>query len=298
MHPQPGIFGLGTVEHCYVELDLTGDDGRDLAVALAGLSGPETTVAGVSVVVAFRPELWAAIAPHDSPPGVRSFVAIESNGVRMPSTQHDAWLWVAGGSRDAVFDSTLRVVRQVEALATVATEVTGWIYEHDRDLTGFIDGTENPSMIEAPGVAAVGDGPGEGASVVLVQQWRHLPSFARLPVDAQEQVIGRSKADSVELSEDVMPPDSHVSRTVVEEGGEELDIYRRNTAYGGPTAHGTMFVAFCRDQHPFDMMLRRMAGAGDGVRDALTRHTEALTGAYYVAPSADALGRLLPSTIG
>jgi putative iron-dependent peroxidase len=86
-----------------------------------------------------------------------------------------------------------------------------------------------------------------------------------------------------------MPADSHVSRTVVEEDGVELQIYRRNTAYGGPTQHGTMFVAFCRDQRPFELMLRKMLGAGDGVRDALTRHTQPLTGAYYVAPSLPAL---------
>jgi putative iron-dependent peroxidase len=289
--PQPGIFALGTVEHCYVELDLV-DAGRgpELVAALAALSGPETTVAGVSVVVAFRPELWASVAgPGQAPGGVASFAEIEGSGLRMPSTQHDAWLWVAGGSRDAVFDSTLRVVRALEPVATVASEVTGWLYQHDRDLTGFIDGTENPSMIEAPDVAVVPEGPGAGASVVLVQQWRHLQAFGHLPTDTQEKVIGRTKADSVELGEDVMPADSHVSRTVVVEDGRELQIYRRNTAYGGPTEHGTMFVAFCREQHPFDAMLRRMAGAGDGVRDALTRYTEPLTGAYYVAPSLDAL---------
>jgi putative iron-dependent peroxidase len=293
VHPQPGIFALGTVEHCYAELDLVdAGRGRDLAGALAALSGPETTVAGVSVVVALRPELWARIAPDDAPPGVRSFLEIAGNGLRMPSTQHDAWLWVAGGSRDAVFDSTLRVVRQLDGVASVATEVTGWLYQHHRDLTGFIDGTENPSMIEAPDVAVVPGGAGAGSSVVLVQQWLHLSSFGHLPTDAQERVIGRTKPDSVEFDEDSMPPDSHVARTVVEEGGRELRIYRRNTAYGGPTEHGTMFVAFCREQRPFEAMLERMAGAGDGIRDALTRYTEPLTGAYYVAPSLAALSRL------
>jgi putative iron-dependent peroxidase len=293
MHPQPGIFALGTIEHCYVELDVVGGaGGLGLAVALARLSGPETTVAGVSVVVAFRPELWASIAPEHAPAETGSFVAIEGAGLLMPATQHDAWLWVAGGSRDAVFDSTLRVIRRLDGIAGVATEVTGWIYEHDRDLTGFIDGTENPSMIEAPNVAVVPDGPGAGSSIVLVQQWRHLPTFARLTDAEQERVIGRTKPDSVELEGDAMPADSHVSRSVVEEDGEELKIYRRNTAYGGPTEHGTMYVAFCREQRTFDLMLRRMTGAGDGIRDALTRHAQPLTGAYYVAPSLSALAAL------
>jgi len=297
MHPQPGIFGLGTVEHCYVELDLIGrGDGRDLTAALAMLSGPETTVAGVGVVVALRPELWASIAPGDAPAEARSFDELEGSGLRMPSTQHDAWVWIAGGSRDAVFDSTLRVVRGLDGIARVASEVTGWLYRHDRDLTGFIDGTENPSMTEAPDVAVVPEGPGAGASIVLVQKWRHSPSFGRLATDEQERVIGRTKEDSVELDPSVMPPDSHVSRTSVQEDGEELQIYRRNTAYGGPTEHGTMFVAFCREQRPFEVMLRRMAGVDDGVRDALTRYAQPLSGGYYVAPSLQALSRLARST--
>jgi putative iron-dependent peroxidase len=76
----------------------------------------------------------------------------------MPATQHDAWLWVAGGARDAVFDSTLTVLRQLDGLAAVAHEVGGRIYQHTSDLTGFVDGTENPPMIEALDVAAVPDG--------------------------------------------------------------------------------------------------------------------------------------------
>jgi putative iron-dependent peroxidase len=295
MHPQPGIFALGTVEHSYVELDLlSGARAENLAATLAALSGPETTVAGVSVVVAFRPELWATVAPADAPVDVRSFASIEGAGLDMPSTQHDAWFWVAGGSRDAVFDSTLRIIRQLDGVAEVATETTGWLYQHDRDLTGFIDGTENPSMIDAPDVAVVPDGPGAGASVVLFQQWRHLLSFGRLSVPEQERIIGRTKPDSVELDEDVMPPDSHVTRTTVDDDGVELRIYRRNTAYGGPTDHGTMFVGFCREQRPLELMLQRMAGVGDGVRDALTRYTRPLSGAYYVAPSLAALSGLIP----
>jgi putative iron-dependent peroxidase len=128
---------------------------------------------------------------------------------------------------------------------------------------------------------------------VPVQQWRHLPSWETLAVAEQELVIGRTKDDSTELADDVMPADSHVSRTVVEQDGEELEVYRRNTAYGDATDHGTVFVAFCATQRPLALMLERMAGHGDGIRDALTRHTQALTGAYYVAPSATSLLHLL-----
>ena len=292
MQPQPGIFALGTAEHCFVELDLAdGAAASDLVGALAGLSGPETTISGVSFVVGFRPELWRSVAGSASDSGsagtgpVRSFEEIRGPDFTMPATQHDAWFWIAGGARDVVFDSTVLVLDAVGSRATVASELGGWLYQHSRDLTGFIDGTENPSMIEAASVAVDGG----GSSVLLYQKWRHLPSWRTLKVEEQERVIGRTKADSVELDEEVMPEDSHVSRNVVEEDGEELAIYRRNVAYGGPTDHGTVFVGFCATQHPLETMLRRMAGVGDGVRDALTRYTTPLSGAYYVVPSVDAL---------
>ncbi len=301
--PQPGIFALGVPEHCYVELDLlAGADPADLVGRLAGLSGPETTVAGLSVVVGFRPELWAGLAgataplaTPDRPAGAtpappRSFEGVQGPDVGFPATQHDAWVWVAGGTRDVVFDSIRRVFAAVAGVAAPASEVTGWLYQHRRDLTGFIDGTENPSVLEAADVAVADD----GSSVLLYQLWRHNDSWSALSVDEQERVIGRTKPDSVELDGSRMPPDSHVRRNVVEEDGRELRIYRRNVAYGGPSDHGTVFVGFCAEQRPLQVMLERMAGVGDGIRDALTRHTTPLSGAYYVVPAATALTGFLP----
>ena len=295
VHAQPGIFALGTTDHSFLEFDLfPGRDFKDLVTVLGGLIAPGTTIAGMNVTVGFRPELWAALAPDAAPPNVSSFEEISGAGVLMPETQHDAWVWIAGGARDVVFDSTLWVLSQLRGLATVASETGGWLYQHKRDLTGFVDGTENPSVIEAPEAAVLEEGPGAGSSVLLYQIWKHAGSWRALTVEQQEKVIGRTKPDSIELDEEHMPKDSHVSRNVVEEDGEELAIYRRNVAYGTPTDHGTVFVGFCATQHPLDIMLRRMAGHGDGIRDALTLHTSALSGAYYVIPSLEALVPYLP----
>ncbi|HWE54047.1 MAG TPA: Dyp-type peroxidase [Acidimicrobiales bacterium] len=291
MQPQPGIFSLGTPEHCYLEFDLkTGTGAAQLISVLAGLIGPETTVRGLSLVVGFRPELWGNAAPEAARSHVRSFEAIAGAGIDFPATQHDAWLWIAGGRRDVVFDSALRVMAAAAPLATVAGEITGWLYQHDRDLTGFIDGTENPPLLDAQDVAVL---PQDGSSVLLFQKWVHHPDWRHLSDSEQERVIGRTKPDSVQLDDDVMPDDSHVSRTVVEENGEELHIFRRNVGYGGPTDHGTVFVGFCATQYPLDLMLRRMAGADGGIRDALTRYTAPVSGSYYVIPSVDALARFV-----
>jgi putative iron-dependent peroxidase len=216
----------------------------------------------------------------------------------MPATPHDAWIWLAGGDRTAVFDNARSVLAATGSVARLASEVTGWLYRHDRDLTGFIDGTENPSLLEAAGVATVPTGePGAGASVLLHQLWRHDTSaWDAIGDEAQERAMGRTKPDSIELDEDAMPPDAHVARTSFEIDGVEQDIFRRNVAYGGVTDHGTVFVGFARDQFRLAEMLRRMAGTADGIRCALTNYLVPFTGAYYVIPSVEALARFSASS--
>ena len=112
---------------------------------------------------------------------------------------------------------------------------------------------------------------------------------------AQEAMIGRTKADSVELAEGVMPASAHLPRTTVTSAdGEELRILRRNTAYGTPSHHGTVFVGFSADRTRLQQMLDRMAGVPDGVRDALTRVTTPLTGGYYYVPALEQLESYAP----
>jgi putative iron-dependent peroxidase len=284
--PQPGIFAAALAEHAYLEFDLLpGVAVRDLTAALTAVGEPMPATGAINVVIGVRPSLWSPVIAADFAAPV-----VGPDGFAMPATQHDAWLWLSGADRTALFDYTRAALEVLAPVSSCASDVSGWVYHHDRDLTGFIDGTENPPRSLAPGVAAAADGPGAGCSIALVQQWRHdMQAFESLSVAEQELVIGRTKADSIELDEDRQPPTSHVSRTVVEEDGAELKIYRRNTAYGTVRDHGTMFVGFCAAQHPLAEMLRRMAGVGDGIRDALTRYTMPLTGAYYVIPPVEAL---------
>jgi putative iron-dependent peroxidase len=294
MTAQPGIFALGTSEHCYLELRLSPDsDPARLVAAVAAHTESLSTTGGVNVVVGVRPELWPGLArsrPEDSI-GMNDDV-VGPVGFRMPATQRDVWIWVSGGSRTAVFDATAALTSALAQVATVESELDGWVYQQDRDLTGFVDGTENPSAFEAPEIVAPG---GEG-SVVLVQVWEHdSAGLAAMSVEAQEAMIGRTKADSAELAEAVMPPSAHVPRTTVTSAdGEELRILRRNTAYGTPSQHGTIFVGFSADRARLQLMLDRMAGAVDGIRDELTRVTTPLTGGYYYVPSLEELASYAP----
>jgi putative iron-dependent peroxidase len=294
--PQAGIFAVGTPTHSYVEFDLrSGADGAALVAAVAQLRAPHTSMGGVNLVVGFRPELWNSLAPGEMPPDASSFAEpmVGVDSFTMPATQHDAWLWIAGPSRDVVFDVARDSATALDPIAVLADETSGWTYHGNRDLTGFEDGTENPTLLEAPSVALVPDDqPGAGSTVVLVQRWRHESDpWNALGVSGQEQAMGRTKAESIELDDDVKPADSHVAKSAIEEDGEELDIFRRNTPYGDLRDHGTYFVGFSRDKRRLDLMLRSMLGIDDHIRCALTRYTYPLTGAYYAVPSVEALAR-------
>jgi putative iron-dependent peroxidase len=283
--PQSGIFALGTASHAYLELDVApGGSGVELVALVSSLREPRTTMGGVNLVAGFRPELWREAAPEDAPSTVKGFDAdlVGIEGFVMPATQHDAVLWLSSSAYDVVFDVARAAIVALGSSATVAAETSSWPYRHDLDLTGFIDGTENPTLIEAPELVLVPDGrPGAGGTILLLQKWAHDSSaWESLPIEEQERVIGRRKLDSVEL--DDKPDDSHVASTDQDRFGK---IFRRNTPYGTVLDHGTMFVGFSADQQPLAEMLEQMAGLHDGVRDALTRYTRPLSGAYYFVPS-------------
>jgi putative iron-dependent peroxidase len=286
--PQLGIFALGTASHAYLEFDLHGGaDPRALVGALADLREPRTTIGGVNLVIGLRPELWRELQPDGMPDDLTGFnrPVTGADGFTMPATQHDAVLWLAGSAYDVVFDTSREAIGALGAVARVAHETSSWPYRHDRDLTGFIDGTENPSLAEAPEVALIGQGsPGAGGSVLLLQRWSHdVQAWESLPQTDQEQVMGRTKDDSTELEN--KPDTSHVARNDQDEFGH---VFRRNMPYGTVTDHGTMFVGFAAARAPLQRMLESMAGV-DGPRDALTRYTTPVSGAYYFVPPLSAI---------
>ena len=291
MSTQSGLFALGTASHAYLEFDARRPEAPvELVGAVAALREPRTTIGGVNLVVGFRPELWRDLVPEETPRELEGFNSdiVGPDGYTMPATQHDAVLWISGSAYDVVFDMAREAIAALEASASVADESSSWPYRHDRDLTGFIDGSENPSLIEAPEFAVIPDGiPGAGGTILLLQKWSHdADAWEALPVARQEQVIGRTKDESVEL--DDKPAESHVARTDQDEFGK---IFRRNMPYGTVTDHGTMFVGFSAQQRPLTAMLENMAGLTDGIRDELTVYTTALTGSYYFVPSTQDLRR-------
>jgi len=302
--PQFGIFAQGTIAHAFMEWDLRPDiDLQEAASVLGRLRSPTVSAGGVNLVLAFGADLWRALAPKDVPAGLGAFLPIgRLGGHHAPATQHDLWLWINGSSEDVVFEHTRAAARAIETVAQLASEQVAFVHRDSQDLTGFIDGTANPTMVEAPTAALVPDGqPGAGGSHVIAMRWVHnLDAFEALAVADQERVFGRTKAGSIELEDDAKPPTAHIARVEIEDAaGNELPIYRRSVPYGTVAEHGLYFVAFSAERSRFDTMLGRMFGTdGDGLHDHLTDFSRPVSGAYYYAPPLNLLVELaMPASV-
>lgn len=300
--PQDGIFHEGTAFHSFLEFDIAADTSPDALGAAIARTQAEAAAGApsetVQVVFGFGAALLARVADDALAPALHDFAPIVGAGGRAaPGTQCDLFVWVHGWSPGRNFEVVRTAGVALAPFGELARETSGWVYRDSRDLTGFIDGTENPDAAEAREIAVVGaDHAGAGGSFVLVQRWVHdLEAFGSLAIDEQEAVIGRTKPDSVER--DPLPPTSHVARVVNEdEQGDEIEIYRRSVPYGNATEAGLQFLAFSDDLAKFELMLARMFGTtGDGLHDRLTEYSRPVTGAFYFAPTAATMDRLAQS---
>jgi putative iron-dependent peroxidase len=296
-NPQAAVFRAGTLFHWFLHYGL--DEGVP-ASALAGPVGALRKLAAdldVALAVGFGSDAWSALAPADRPESLRPFTEISgAAGHVAVATQEDLFLWVHSDGYDRNFDFARGSRRLLDGVAHLARETPSFVYRSNRDMTGFVDGTENPSVDEAPGVCLIPDGEvGAGGTFALAQRYIHdLEGFAALPVSEQEAAIGRTKATDEEL--DPQPDGSHLSRVVIEDDdGAELEIFRRSVPYGNALEAGLYFLAFTRDLDIVQSMLERMYGAsGDGAHDRLMDFSHPVSGAYYFVPSVPLLDRVAP----
>jgi putative iron-dependent peroxidase len=287
---QPGIFAQGTRSHRHLEFDVnSGVEPAAVLDALRNLRQPSVTAGGANIVVGFRPSLWKRLCPGDAALDEFELPALAG----LARTPHDVWIWTHGTGEDIMLDVARAVAALLAKVASLQTDLAGFVYHDGRDLTGFIDGTENPPVEEANEVAVIAPGnPGAGGSFAITQRWVHdLAAFHALSVDDQQRVFGRTKPESIELDDDAKPATAHIARVVIEEDGEELEIYRRSVPYGRVHELGLYFVAFSADHTRFEKMLGRMFGAtDDGLHDRLTDFTHTVSGATYFVPSVESLG--------
>lgn len=248
--------------------------------------------------VAFGPELWAKLY-QQSPNGFKQLEPIHGS-FDMPVVAADVLIHIASARTDICFALSQAFFDGIQNQVEVLDERVCFRNFDGRDLTGFIDGTENPQFPDdRDEVALLGDDAGIFAdgSFVFAQRYAHdLDKWKKLKVDAQEHVMGRTKLENIELDDDVKPENAHVARTVVEDDeGEELEILRHSLPYGdGRGDQGLFFVAYTKDLTRIDKMLVRMFGtSGDGIHDRLLHFVTALDGAYYFAPSEELLEEVL-----
>lgn len=254
--------------------------------------------AQIKTAVAFGPELWAQLYSQ-TPAGFKQLQPIEGT-FQMPVVPADVLIHIASARADICFALSQSFFEGIQDQVDVLDERVCFRYFDGRDMTGFIDGTENPQFPDDRAeVALLGEDAGifEDGSFVFAQRYAHdLDKWKRLKVDAQEQVMGRTKLESIELDDEVKPDNAHVARTVVEDDeGEEMEILRHSLPYGdGQGDQGLFFIAYTKDLTILDAMLERMFGtSGDGIHDRLLHFVTALDGAYYFAPSEELLETVL-----
>lgn len=293
--PETGPHGL------FLTLHLDGGVAADRAIKQAAATlpalldelGAQDPAARLVGSLGFGAQLWSRLGPQ--PEGLGEFTPLGSGKLQAPATGGDLLLHLHSARRDLNYQAAYQFLQPLRPFVQQAEEVHGFRYLDARDLTGFIDGTENPEgNADRAAAALIGDeAPGfAGGSFVLAQRYVHrIAQWEPLSQQEQESIIGRTKPDSVELADEVRPATAHISRVVIEEEGEELEIVRHSLPYGTASGEaGLVFVAYSRDRSVFDKMLARMFGiSGDGISDRLMEFTSPVTGAYFFAPSLEML---------
>jgi porphyrinogen peroxidase len=228
------------------------------------------------------------------PAGLHPFREIRSGPRHAVATAGDLLFHIRAARMDLCFELATQIMARIRGAVTVADETHGFRYFDDRDVIGFVDGTENPAGTEATEAAIIGpDDPQDaafaGGSYVIVQKYLHdLTAWAAIPVEQQERIVGRTKLDNIELADDVKPSYAHNALTTITADGEEIDILRDNMPFGAPGSDefGTYFIGYARSPATTELMLTNMfAGRPEGNYDRLLDVSRAVTGTLFFVPS-------------
>lgn len=266
---------------------------RRAAAALPTLGAEIATLdptAGLVQVLGIGAAAWPRVFPGaDKPDGLAPFTPFADGGRSAPASAADLFLHIRAERVDLCFELARRWVAELGQAVQVVEEIHGFRYLDSRDLTGFVDGTENPKDAHRAEVALVPDGPFAGGSHVNIQRYIHdLAAWNRLSVAEQEQVIARTKADDVEFAPEDKPETAHIKRVSLKENGQSLELLRHSMPYGTAAEHGLYFIAYAGRPDTFRRMLERMIVAdAAGHHDHLMDYTRAVTGASFFAPAGD-----------
>jgi putative iron-dependent peroxidase len=280
-------------------LVVTVNDGAEHEAAVRGLSadlsgllrsvGFRDSDSRLSCVMAFGSDAWDRLFGSPKPRELHPFREIRGQH-HAPATPGDLFFHIRSQRMDMCFELATQIMSRLGAAVATADEVHGFKYFDDRDLLGFVDGTENPVDQEALAATVIGeDGAFAGGSYVIVQKYLHdLAAWNAVPVEQQEGFVGRTKLSDIELDDAKKPSFAHNALTVIEENGQELKIVRANMPFGevGKGEYGTYFCGYTSSPRKIELMLENMfVGKPPGNYDRLLDFSRAVTGTLFFAPS-------------
>ncbi len=300
-NPQSGVLPDGNMHATFMTLEVAPGAENSARARKACSHVPNLTEevrrdgkeGNLHSVVAVGANAWDGMFDGIRPRLLRPFAELEDGPRKAPSTPGDILVHIRSDRADLVFELARRVYADFGDAVSIVEEIHGFRYLDTRDLTGFVDGTENPTGDHRAEVALVdGEDPEfAGGSYVALQRYIHdLTKWETVAVPEQEQIIGRTKTDNVEFKSDEKAPYAHIKRASIKEDGKSLELLRHSMPYGTADEHGLYFIAYCGTPDNFDKMLAQMMVAdADGQHDHLMDYTTAVTGASFFAPSLDFL---------
>ena len=284
-----------------------GEDNRTQVFSLcAGLSALLRAVGfrdlngALSCIVGFGSDAWDRLFGLPRPAELHRFREIRSGLRHAVSTPGDLIFHIRAKRMDLCFELAMQIMARLKGAVTIADEVHGFRYFDERDVLGFVDGTENPTGSAAADAVFIGgeDPVFAGGSYVIVQKYLHnLDTWNKLTTEAQEKIIGRTKVSDIELDDSVKPASAHNALTVIEENGREIKILRDNMPFGRPGhgEFGTYFIGYSRSPRTIEQMLENMfIGRPPGNYDRILDFSTAVTGSLFFIPTASFLDNISP----
>jgi porphyrinogen peroxidase len=247
---------------------------------------------GLSCVVGFGFEAWDHLFGQPRPAELHPFREIRSGSRHAVSTPGDLLFHIRAKRMDLSFELATQIMARIGNAVSPVDEVQGFRYFDDRDLMGFVDGTENPRGTAAADAVVIGgeDPDFAGGSYVIIQKYLHdLSAWNGLSTEAQERIIGRTKLSDIELDDSVKPTSAHSALTTIVEDGKEVKILRDNMPFGRPGygEFGTYFIGYSRSPRTIEQMLENMfVGRPPGNYDRILDFSRAVTGNLFFVPSA------------
>ena len=248
--------------------------------------------AGLTCVVGFGSDSWDQLFGSPRPAELHTFREIRSGPRHAVSTPGDLLFHIRARRMDLCFELATQIMARIAPAVSPVDEVHGFRFFDDRDLIGFVDGTENPRGEAAVDAVLVRDEDPAfaGGSYVIVQKYLHdLNAWNALPTEAQERIIGRKKLSDIELGDSVKPTSAHSALTTIVQDGKEVKILRDNMPFGQVSQgeFGTYFIGYSRSPRTIELMLENMyIGRPPGNYDRLLDFSRAVTGNLFFVPSA------------